>query len=153
MRLPLASHVPGADDLAVEGGYRYSKYSLGFDTDTYKLGLDWAPVRDVRLRGSYQRAVRAPNIGELFDPQTVALDGAHDPCAAPETFPGSGVLTNGVTFNQCKATGVTPTEFGHIQPDPAFQYNGLISGTATLKPEVADTYTVGLVLQRGWCRT
>jgi len=147
MRLPLASHVPGADDLAVEGGYRYSKYSLGFDTNTYKLGLDWAPVRDVRLRGSYQRAVRAPNIGELFTPQTVALDGAHDPCAAPETFPGSGVLTNGVTFNQCKATGVTPTEFGHIQPDPAFQYNGLISGTATLKPEVADTYTVGLVLQ------
>jgi outer membrane receptor protein involved in Fe transport len=87
MRLPLASHVPGADDLAVEGGYRYSKYSLGFDTNTYKLGLDWAPVRDVRLRGSYQRAVRAPNIGELFTPQTVALDGAHDPCAAPEPSP------------------------------------------------------------------
>ena len=79
MRLPLASHVAGADDLAFEGGYRYSKYSLGFNTNTYKLGLEWAPVRDIRLRGSYQRAVRAPNIGELFTPQAVGLDGRARP--------------------------------------------------------------------------
>src|SRR6185437_15309888 len=59
VRLPLASHVAGADDLAFEGGYRYSKYSLGFNTNTYKLGLEWAPVRDARFRGSFQRAVRA----------------------------------------------------------------------------------------------
>ncbi len=76
MRLPLASHLPGADDLSIEGGYRYSKYSEGFTTNTYKIGLDWAPVRDVRLRGSFQRAVRAPNIGELFTPQAVGLDGS-----------------------------------------------------------------------------
>ena len=81
-----------AEDLAVEGGYRYSKYSLGFNTNTYKLGLEWAPVRDVRMRGSFQRAVRAPNIGELFAPQAVGLDGSHDPCAGAETAPGSGVL-------------------------------------------------------------
>ena len=91
VRLPLASHVAGADDLAFEGGYRYSKYSLGFNTNTYKLGLEWAPVRDARFRGSFQRAVRAPNIGELFTPQAVGLDGAHDPCsgAVPQATPGA----------------------------------------------------------------
>ena len=87
VRLPLASHVAGADDLAFEGGYRYSKYSLGFNTNTYKLGLEWAPVRDIRLRGSFQRAVRAPNIGELFTPQAVGLDGAHDPCSGARRHP------------------------------------------------------------------
>ncbi len=76
MRLPLASHQPGAEDLSIEGGYRYSKYSEGFDTNTYKFGVEWAPIRDVRLRGSYQRAVRAPNIGELYTPKAVLLDGS-----------------------------------------------------------------------------
>jgi len=40
LRLPLANHIAFADELAIEGGYRYSKYSEGFDTNTYKLGLE-----------------------------------------------------------------------------------------------------------------
>ena len=144
MRLPLASHVPGADDLAIEGGYRYSKYSEGFDTNTYKIGLDWAPVRDVRLRGSYQRAVRAPNIGELFAPQAVGLDGSVDPCAAP--LATATTLTNGETLAQCERSGVKPTQFGNIAPNSASQYNGLLGGNPKLNPEIADTYTIGLVL-------
>ncbi|HEX4388158.1 MAG TPA: TonB-dependent receptor [Steroidobacteraceae bacterium] len=146
MRLPLASHAPFAEDLALEGGYRYSKYSLGFDTNTYKLGLEWAPVRDLRLRGSFQRAVRAPNIGELFTAQAVGLDGSHDPCAAGLAAGSTSVLTNGVTAAQCALTGVTPAQFGHIAPNPAFQYNGRFNGNASLVPETADTYTVGLLL-------
>ena len=138
VRLPLASHVAGADDLAFEGGYRYSKYSLGFNTNTYKLGLEWAPVRDARFRGSFQRAVRAPNIGELFTPQAVGLDGAHDPC--------SGAVPQ-ATLAQCALTGVSPLQYGHIGANPAFQYNGRFNGNPNLVPEVADTYTVGLLLQ------
>ena len=77
------------DTLSFEAGYRYSDYNLGFDTDSYKLGLDWAPVDSVRLRGSYQRAVRSPNIQELFLQPRVQLDGTTDPCA--------GDLTNAST--------------------------------------------------------
>jgi iron complex outermembrane recepter protein len=144
LRLPLAQHQPGAEDLSIEAGYRYSKYSEGFDTNTYKIGLDWAPVRDVRLRGSYQRAVRAPNIGELFAPQAVGLDGSVDPCAAPKL--NATTLTNGETFAQCAQSGVKPAQFGNIAPNSASQYNGLLGGNPKLAPEIADTYTVGLVL-------
>jgi iron complex outermembrane recepter protein len=145
LRLPLMTHQPFADDLSVEGGYRYSKYTQGFDTNTYKLGLEWAPVRDVRLRGSYEHAIRAPNISELYSAQTVGLDGTSDPCAAPLLNPTT--LTNGTTLAQCERSGVTPAQFGHIAPNPANQYNGLLGGNANLVPETADTYTVGLVLQ------
>jgi outer membrane receptor protein involved in Fe transport len=138
IRLPLLQHVPGAEDLSFEGGYRYSKYSEGFDTNTYKLGLEWSPIRDVRLRGSYQRAVRAPNIGELFTPQAVGLDGSIDPCTGP---------TPSASLAACERSGVTAAQYGHIAPNPAGQYNGLLGGNPNLAPETADTYTFGVVLQ------
>lgn len=138
LRMPLAQHVAFADDLSVEGGYRYSKYSEGFNTNTYKLGLDWAPVRDVRFRGSYQRAVRAPNIAELFTPQVVALDGSQDPCSGPTPIP---------TAAQCLAAGVSAAQYGHVAPNAAGQYNGLLGGNPDLKPETSDTYSVGFIFQ------
>src|SRR5215469_14714290 len=147
MRLPLAQHMAFAEDLSVEAGYRYSKYSEGFTTNTYKAGFDWAPVRDFRVRASYERAVRAPNIGELYVPQAVGLDGSVDPCAFPLAAGSTTVLTNGVTLAQCEATGVHANQFGHIAPNPASQYNGLLGGNPNLTPETADTYTVGFLIQ------
>ncbi|HXO65842.1 MAG TPA: TonB-dependent receptor [Steroidobacteraceae bacterium] len=137
LRLPLAQHQPWAEDLAVETGYRYSSYTLGFNTSTYKVGLEWAPTSDVRFRGSYQRAVRAPNITELYLPQSVALDGSEDPCTGPTP---AGSLAG------CEASGLTKAEYGHLNPNPASQYNGLAGGNPNLEPEIADTYSVGLVL-------
>ncbi len=68
------------DDLSLTAGYRRSGYELSngrdFSTDTYKVGLEFAPIRDIRFRASYNRAVRAPNIQELFAPQFVGLDGS-----------------------------------------------------------------------------
>jgi iron complex outermembrane receptor protein len=145
LRLPIASHQFLAEDLSVEAGYRYSKYNNGFDTNTYKVGLDWAPTKDVRLRGSYQRAVRAPNIGELYTPQAVGLDGSFDPCAGALAPGSTTTLTTGATFAQCKNTGVTLAQFGHISANSSNQYNGLLGGNANLKPEIADTYTAGIV--------
>ena len=73
------------DELTLSAGYRKSWYDLSngrkYDTDTYKLSAEFAPIRDVRFRGAYNRAVRAPNIQELFAPQFVGLDGSNDPCA------------------------------------------------------------------------
>ena len=129
------------DELSVGAGYRKSWYTLKggrkYDTDTYKVSAEFAPIRDVRFRGSYNRAVRAPNIAELFAPQFVGLDGSKDPCA------GIGAMT--------------PTDFGCIYSglpvgqgtpaNPAGQYNGLLGGVPTLEPEKATTKTLGVVLQ------
>ena len=113
--IPLASHLPGAESLGVEAGYRYSDYSEGFKTNTYKIGAEWAPIQDVRFRASYQRAVRAPNILELFTPQAVALDGSTDPCAGT----AAAIAARGITQAQCAFAGVSAAQFGNINPNPS----------------------------------
>jgi outer membrane receptor protein involved in Fe transport len=127
-------------NLSLEGGYRYSDYTVrgrSFSTDTYKAAIDFAPIRDIRFRASYNRAVRAPNVQELFATQRVVLDGSTDPCATgvPITAAQTGCIASGAVVGQT------------IQPNPANQYNGLVGGNPNLNPEIADTYTIGLVLQ------
>jgi iron complex outermembrane receptor protein len=136
--IPLVNHAPLAESLSADLGYRYSSYSEGFKTNTYKMGLQWEPIQDIRARASYQRAVRAPNIFELYQAAAVGLDGSQDPCTG---------ATPVATQAQCALTGVTAAQYGHIGANPAAQYNGFIGGNANLKPETSDTYSAGLVLQ------
>jgi iron complex outermembrane receptor protein len=135
--LPLVEDKFLAKTLAVDAGYRYSSYSLGFQTNTYKVGIEWAPVSDYRLRASFSRAVRAPNIGELFGAQSVALDGNTDPCAGTKPT---------ATQAQCVNAGVPAANYGGVAANSAAQYNGLSGGNPDLKPETALTSSFGL----GW---
>jgi outer membrane receptor protein involved in Fe transport len=146
VQIPLISDRPFFEQLELRAGYRYSKYDVadrGFSTDTYKIEGEWAPVRDIRFRGSYNRAVRAPNIVELFSAQSVGLAGNNDPCAGPAV----GGLVQGNTAAQCALTGVTAAQFGKIALNPAGQYNALLGGNPNLAPEKADSITAGVVLQ------
>jgi outer membrane receptor protein involved in Fe transport len=152
VRVPLISDRPFFQDLSFGAGYRYSHYEVprtaaspgnSFNTDTYKFEADWAPVKDIRFRASYNRAVRAPNVSELFISQSVSLDGTTDPCAGAAV----GGLVNGFTAAQCALTGVSAAQFGAIAPNPANQYNGLLGGNPLLTPEVATTKTAGVVIQ------
>jgi iron complex outermembrane receptor protein len=147
--VPIATHQPFADSLSVDLGYRYSDYSEGFKTNTYKGGVEWAPISDFRFRGSYARAVRAPNVGELFTPQAVGLDGTSDPCSGA-IVAGTNHLNSGATAAQCALMGVSAGQFGFIGANPAGQYNGLVGGNQKLQPEKSDTYSVGVVLKPRW---
>jgi len=150
MNLPIMNDKPGAYALEANAGYRYSNYTNGFTTNTYKFGLEWAPIRDIRFRGGYNRAVRAPDIQELYGPQAIGAGGTADPCwgAGVGITPG---LTNGTvqghTFAYCANTGVTAAEWGNISPNPAAQINTSVGGNPNLTPEKADTYTGGFVFQ------
>ncbi|WP_374470951.1 TonB-dependent receptor plug domain-containing protein [Phenylobacterium sp.] len=135
-RIPLVQDMPFFQNLSAEVGYRWSDYSLGFSTDTYKIAGDWSPTDDFRFRASYNRAVRAPNVVELFATLNVVLNGTVDPCegATPE-----------FTAAQCALTGVTAAQYGRIVPNLAAQYNGQTGGNPDLDPETSDTYSLGVV--------
>lgn len=135
LRAPLVADRILAKQLTVEGAYRYSQYQ-DFTAGTSKLGIEWAPTQDVRLRSSYERAVRAPNVYELFTADRLIQDGLTDPCAGANPS---------ATQAQCALTGVTAAQYGKILPSPG-GYNGLIGGNPSLGPEKANTVGAGIVL-------
>jgi outer membrane receptor protein involved in Fe transport len=163
LQIPIVSH-SFIEEFTVTGGYRYSDYKANnhhFHTDTYKLSAELAPVHDLRLRASYNRAVRAPNIVELFGPVGNGLAAGIDLCAA-NTGP-NGPAHTGLTTAQCLNTFATQIANGNftvasataainagLDANPAFQYNVILGGNANLTPETADTYTVGAVVQPRW---
>jgi outer membrane receptor protein involved in Fe transport len=138
VNIPLASDHPFFHSLVLNTGYRYSDYSTAGRTDTYKIGGDWAPISDLTFRAGYNRAVRAPNLLELYSASAVNLDGNTDPCAG--TAPTA-------TAAQCALTGVTAAQYGKITPNSANQYNGLLGGNPNLQVEKSDTYTFGFLLR------
>jgi outer membrane receptor protein involved in Fe transport len=147
LRVPLVQDAPFADQLGLELAYRYSDYDP-ITTDTYKIGGDWAPVQDVRFRASYQRAIRAPNVVELFTAQGFNLfDLPGDPCGA-DLIGTAGEASR----DACIASGVPAAVFDDPArrarlDSPAGQYNFLQGGDLNLVPETSDTYTYGVIIQ------
>jgi outer membrane receptor protein involved in Fe transport len=137
LRIPLVEDKPFFRSLSLELGYRYSDYSSAGTTDAYKIQGDWAPIEGVRFRGGYNRAVRAPNIVELFTPQGNSLFAGTDPCSgASPSF----------TLAQCQNTGVSAAQYGSVPENPAAQFQQLTGGNPNLTPETSDTYTAGVVI-------
>ncbi|KQN07663.1 TonB-dependent receptor [Sphingomonas sp. Leaf25] len=135
--LPLIEDRPFFKELLLTGGYRYSKYSaMDKGISTYKGELSWAPVASLRFRGSYNRAIRAPNVSELFGPQFLNLATTQDPCAGASPAASATV---------CARTGVTAAQYGRISECPSEQCGIQQGGNPMLKPEEADTYTAGFV--------
>ena len=136
-RMPLVHNAPFVKALDLEAGYRYSSYSEGYKTNTFKIGLEWQPLEDVRVRASFNRAVRAPNLQELYQPQHVALDTGGDLCATGTKL----------TLAQCELLGLSPSLYaaGGASQSPASQFNGLVGGYSKLQPEVGKTKEVGIV--------
>jgi len=136
--IPLIEGAAMAESLILELGYRYSDYDITGSEPTYKVAVDWTPIEDWKIRASYNRAVRAPNIGEMFANQGLGLWSGSDPCsgASPE-----------FTAAECANTGVTAAQYGNVVESPAGQYNGVYGGNPDLAPEIADTYSLGVVGQ------
>lgn len=140
-RIPLVQDTTGAQDLTLELGYRMANNKVldqkATNNHSFKGLLSWAPIADLRLRGGFNRAVRAPNIQELFRLQGLGLNGTTDICAGENPS---------ATQAQCALTGVSAAQYGNVQESPAGQYNSLDGGNPELTVEKASTITAGLVV-------
>jgi outer membrane receptor protein involved in Fe transport len=148
VRLPILAGIPFAEELSIEGAVRMSDYNTADDlTWAYNGGIVWSPVRDIRFRASYGRAVRAPNIGDLFSTASETfLNGVVDPCNQ------TVINDNPNRARNCAAAGVPTTLVvnGETRPwtnTPASGISGVQAGNPNLLPETSDSITVGAVFQ------
>jgi iron complex outermembrane recepter protein len=148
--VPLLAGRPGAERLEIGLGYRHSQYQSAGGTDSWKLDLLYQPANSLRLRGSFQHAVRAPSVQELYLP--LLPTGYEDDPADPSTWDpctsGSPYREDPATIEQvlrlCVQQGVPTDQLSDFQA--ADFWTGVYGGNPDLKPESADTYTIGLVL-------
>jgi iron complex outermembrane recepter protein len=134
LQLPIIQGLPFIEDATLKGGYRYSSYSEAGPTNTWYGAAQWQPVDDFGFRASMQRAVRAPNVLELFTPQTIGPFFTNypgtDPCATITTGECAKVRNAGSAILFC----------------PASSCNEQFGGNAYLKPEISETRSAGIVL-------
>jgi outer membrane receptor protein involved in Fe transport len=142
IRVPLLADKPFFHRLELHGAGRYSDYSLAAvgGVWTYAGDVTWAPARDIMFRGQYQRAVRAPNVGELFGGQATGFYQANDPCAQ------ASAATNATVRNLCIATGVPAAAVGSSTVQLNSQLQATVGGNPNLQQETSDSYTAGVVL-------
>jgi len=133
VRLPLL------DMLSVGAGARYSDYSSVGGLFNWKVEAEFQPIDAIRIRATYNRAARAPNVFELFQNGDQGFPSYVDPCNANNT---------GRNTARCLATGVPATEMATFAQVNS-QVQAFSFGNPNLSEEKAETYTIGAVLQPG----
>lgn len=145
LSFPLLADRPFFHELTVGGAARYSDYSTVGGAFTWSVNGVFAPIRDIRFRGTYAQAIRAPNIFELFSPQQGAVFRPIDPCDQNVI---NGLIANNAPNAQtrlknCRAAGIPE---GFTDPLTA-RFSGTSGGNPDLQEETAKTFTAGAVLQ------
>jgi outer membrane receptor protein involved in Fe transport len=140
VEMPLIEDRPMIQSLALNAAFRSSEYSTIGTAETFAVGLGWEVNDQFRFRGNFNRAVRAPNVGDLFSPLTNGFPGAADPCSGG----ANGGYSAATDDASCIAAGVPAGQVGLAFQGNA-QMEALFGGNPNLGAETADTYTLGVV--------
>jgi iron complex outermembrane receptor protein len=147
--VPLIADKPFIKEFAIGVAGRISDYSTTGSVKSYEADARWRPFDALLLRGSWQRAVRAPNIGELFSPaQGTQLVIGTPPSALGDPCDSRSTARTGANGAQiatlCVAQGVPASAIGSYQ-FPTTATGQTVSGNGALTPERATTYNLGAV--------
>lgn len=147
VRLPVLKDLPFANTLEISGAGRVSHYKGSAGTVwTYNAGAVWAPVRDIKFRANYSRAIRAPNLTDLYSPQSQNFaPGFSDPCSAINIANGTQYRAGNCAAAGINTTGANPYDYRYAQ-----SLQIVSGGNPDLKSEKSDSYTYGVVIQPRW---
>ena len=140
VNVPILADTPFFHQLNLRASGRVSDYSTVGTVYSYSVGGDWSPIEDIRFSGTYSRAVRAPNVGELFTGPSQTFPSVTDPCI------GVTATGGGTRGDQCRAA---PGVLANIAANGAFTVtlldrqgvSGFNSGNPNLREETSDSYT------------
>lgn len=138
MNAPLLANIPGAHELSVDLAGRYSDYSTSGSQFTWRGGVAYAPITDIKLRANWSTSFRAPSVSELFSGTQDSFIEVNDPCD-----PGT-VGTNPNFAARCAAAGIPGT---YQQSTYGAQVRTNVGGNPNLRSETAKNLNAGVVLQ------
>jgi outer membrane receptor protein involved in Fe transport len=130
--IPILKDLPFARSLSADVAGRYTSYSLAGDVKTWKYGLDYQVVDDIRFRGTVSQDIRAPNLLELFNASTQSINA--------QLYPSS---TNGNTTQSLVISKGNP----NLTPEKALTYTYGVVLTPTFLEGLsvsADYYDIRL---------
>ncbi|MFN3228514.1 MAG: TonB-dependent receptor domain-containing protein [Asticcacaulis sp.] len=136
LSVPVLKDLAFAKELNIEGAFRRSDSSRFGEYDTWKIGGDWSPLAGLRFRVTKAKSVRTPNLSEVTGiSQTFGI--VNDPCV------NYGTSSNATLKANCAAAGIP----ANYDPPQVVQQSvsGLVGGNDKLKPEEAETLTLGVV--------
>ena len=85
--VPLAKQLAWAENLEFNGAARFTDYSTSGFVSTWKAGLSYNPISDVRFRVTQSRDIRAPNLNELFAAPATGRSTSLDPFFGNASYP------------------------------------------------------------------
>ena len=152
-------NIPGVNLFEIEGSVRWQEFeaepggafAIGGDATsntndaiTFSVGGRYQPIEDLTIRGSYNEAIRAPTLVELFTPPTQIFTVVGDPCDQDNINEGP---TPEIRQANCAALGI-------VQPFTSFAADGTIIGSNNGNPfldaETAESFTVGFTYEPSW---
>lgn len=146
INIPILRDTPFFQNLSLRAAGRISDYSTVGTVYSYSGGVEWSPIQDLRFTATYARAVRAPNVGELFTgPSQTFPTGLIDPCI------GVTATSTGTLSDVCRSFAGVNT---NIAANGAFAVtqsdrqgiSGFNRGNPNLDEEKSDSYTIGAIL-------
>ena len=139
LHIPLLNGVTGAERLSLDLAGRLSDYNVAGRTATSKIGLEWAPIDDITLRGTWGKAIRAPNIAEMYTAASVSGLWVYDPCNDYSVQ----YRADRTQFTAANCAAISPSDTATY-----WQWRDIVnSGNTDLEPETAKTTTLGVVLR------
>jgi outer membrane receptor protein involved in Fe transport len=150
--IPLASEendIPVVGEITLTGKGRRVDNEVNGKFTAYTGGLQWAPIRDIELRGNITRSLRAPSLTELFTPVSPIFTQVADPCSSGNISSGTRVATRQANCAQFfQEYGLPTTGWQSIAASATIQ--GSSQGDTGLANESANAWTAGFILRPRW---
>lgn len=136
---PLLKDLPGVHSLSLDYGVRYANYSLFGNSTKSDFKVEYRPITDLLVRGTFSQIFRVPTVTDIAASPTNSSITFNDPCTNLTTAQLTG--PNGANYAKA-CQGVVPNT-GFVEPNG--QITGLVTYSPTVKPETGSVLTYGLV--------
>lgn len=141
--VPLLADMAFVNSLTFDTAFRWMDYSTSGSDTAWKVGLNWEVNDELRVRVNKSKSVRAPNIGELYNPPGQTFRTLTDVCASSRANALPEQYADNIRAN-CAAEGI-PLDFEPSQLWYGANHPGFIIGNTDLKNETAKDITVGFI--------